>query len=53
MIKIEVNNVEQLLKQLTALSQGVVYKAPLMRQIAGTMQTAVECNFAAGGRRNG
>lgn len=50
MIKIEVKNVEQLINQLTSLRQGVVYKAPLMRQIAGTMQTAVDRNFAAGGR---
>lgn len=50
MIKIEVKNVEQLINQLTSLRQGVVYKAPLMRQIAGTMQTAVDLNFAAGGR---
>lgn len=50
MIKIEVNNAEQLINQLSQLKDGIVYKAPLMRQLAGTMKTAVDRNFAAGGR---
>ncbi|MFC0309465.1 phage virion morphogenesis protein [Gallibacterium trehalosifermentans] len=50
MIKIKVNDAEQLINQFSQLENAIVNKAPLMQQLAGTMQTAVDRNFAAGGR---
>lgn len=50
MIEIEINNAAEVAAMLERLAQGVRYNAPLMRTIAGTMQSAVDQNFAAGGR---
>ncbi|MEE6042739.1 phage virion morphogenesis protein, partial [Avibacterium paragallinarum] len=50
MIEIKINNEKEVFELLERLSQGVRYNAPLMRTIAGTMQSAVDQNFQAGGR---
>lgn len=50
MIEIKINNEKEVFELLARLSQGVRYNAPLMRTIAGTMQSAVDQNFQVGGR---
>lgn len=50
MIEIKINNEKDVLALLEQVAQGIRYNAPLMRTIAGTMQSAVDQNFASGGR---
>lgn len=50
MIEIKINNEKEVLDVLARLAEGIRYRAPLMRTIAGTMQSAVDQNFEAGGR---
>ncbi|MCK3654906.1 virion morphogenesis protein [Pasteurellaceae bacterium Macca] len=50
MIEIKVNNLEQLTARLDKLSEGAENLTPLMKKFSGTMQTAVDKNFEAGGR---
>ena len=50
MIEITLNNQQQIIDMLAALERGVTYRVPLMRRLAGTMQSAVDQNFAEGGR---
>ena len=50
MIEIKINNADEIIAQLEKLAQGVENRAPLMRNISGTMYSAVMQNFADGGR---
>lgn len=50
MIEIKINNENEVSALLEALSNGVRYRAPLMRTLANTMRSAVDQNFEAGGR---
>lgn len=50
MIYVKINNEKELIHALSKLAQHVKYNVPLMRTIAGTMQSAVDQNFEAGGR---
>lgn len=50
MIEIEVNNAQQIGAILDKLAHAAQDRAPLMRSIAGTMESAVLQNFEAGGR---
>ena len=50
MIEIEVNNAQQVGAILDKLANAAQDRAPLMRSIAGTMESAVLQNFDAGGR---
>lgn len=50
MIEVKINNEKELIHALSQLAQHVKYNVPLMRTIAGTMQSAVDQNFEAGGR---
>ena len=50
MIDIEINNAQEVTALLERLAQSTAYRAPLMRSIAGTMESAVLQNFDVGGR---
>lgn len=50
MIEIEVNNAQQVGAILDKLANVAQDRAPLMRSIAGTMESAVLQNFDVGGR---
>lgn len=50
MIEIEVNNAQQIGAILDKLAHAAQNRAPLMRSIAGTMESAVLQNFDVGGR---
>lgn len=50
MIEIELTNSEQITQALEKLASAVKRRTPLMRNIAGTMESAVLQNFEAGGR---
>lgn len=50
MIEIEVNNAQQVGAILDKLANAAQDRAPLMRSIAGTMESAVLQNFDVGGR---
>jgi phage virion morphogenesis protein len=50
MIEIEVNNAQQVGAILDKLANAAQDRTPLMRSIAGTMESAVLQNFDAGGR---
>lgn len=50
MIDIEINNAQEVAIVLERLSQATTHRTPLMRSIAGTMESAVLQNFDVGGR---
>ncbi|OOF45620.1 phage virion morphogenesis protein [Rodentibacter trehalosifermentans] len=50
MIEIKINNEKEVVALLERVAEGIRYNVPLMRTIAGTMQSAVDQNFEAGGR---
>lgn len=50
MIEIEINNAQQIASILDKLANAAQDRTPLMRSIAGTMESAVLQNFDAGGR---
>ena len=50
MIEIEINNAQEVAIVLERLSQATTHRTPLMRSIAGTMESAVLQNFEVGGR---
>lgn len=50
MIEIEINNAQEVAVLLERLAQVTAHRAPLMRSIAGTMESAVLQNFDVGGR---
>lgn len=50
MIEIEINNAQQIASILNNLANAAQDRAPLMRSIAGTMESAVLQNFDVGGR---
>lgn len=50
MIDIEINNAQEVTALLERLAQSMAHRAPLMRSIAGTMESAVLQNFDVGGR---
>lgn len=50
MIEIEINNAQQIASTLDKLANAAQDRAPLMRSIAGTMESAVLQNFDVGGR---
>ncbi|MCK9059146.1 phage virion morphogenesis protein [Haemophilus influenzae] len=50
MIEIEINNAQEIASALERLAQATAHRAPLMRSIAGTMESAVAQNFEVGGR---
>ena len=50
MIEIEINNAQEVAALLERLAQATAHRAPLMRSIAGTMDSAVLQNFDVGGR---
>lgn len=50
MIEIEINNVQQIASILDKLANAAQDRTPLMRSIAGTMESAVLQNFDIGGR---
>ncbi|STO93739.1 phage virion morphogenesis (tail completion) protein [Haemophilus pittmaniae] len=50
MIEIEINNAQQIASILNKLANAAQDRTPLMRSIAGTMESAVLQNFDAGGR---
>ena len=50
MIEIEINNAQEVAALLERLAQATAHRAPLMRSIAGTMESAVLQNFEVGGR---
>lgn len=50
MIEIEINNARQIAAILDRLANSTQDRTPLMRSIAGTMESAVLQNFDAGGR---
>ena len=50
MIEIEINNAQEITSALERLAQANAHRAPLMRSIAGTMESAVLQNFDVGGR---
>ncbi len=50
MIEIEVTNPEQITEVLEKIADGIKHRTTLMRNIAGTMESAVLQNFEAGGR---
>lgn len=50
MIEIEINNAQEVTALLERLAQATAHRAPLMRSIAGTMESAVLQNFDVGGR---
>ena len=50
MIEIEINNAQQITSILNKLANAAQDRTPLMRSIAGTMESAVLQNFDVGGR---
>lgn len=50
MIEIEINNARQIAAILERLANATQDRTPLMRSIAGTMESAVLQNFEVGGR---
>lgn len=50
MIEIAINNADQVLALLNKVADKTEHRAPLMRALAGTMESAVLQNFEAGGR---
>ena len=50
MIDIEINNAQEIASALERLAQATAHRAPLMRSIAGTMESAGLQNFDVGGR---
>lgn len=50
MIEIEINNAQQIAFILNKLANAAQDRTPLMRSIAGTMESAVLQNFDVGGR---
>ena len=50
MIEIEINNAQQIASILNKLANTAQDRTPLMRSIAGTMESAVLQNFDVGGR---
>lgn len=50
MIEIEINNAQEVAIVLEQLAQATTHRTPLMRSIAGTMESAVLQNFDVGGR---
>lgn len=50
MIEIEINNATEVAAMLERIAQATSHRAPLMRSIAGTMESAVLQNFDVGGR---
>ena len=50
MIEIEINNARQIAAILDRLANATQDRTPLMRSIAGTMESAVLQNFEVGGR---
>lgn len=50
MIEIELTNSEQITQVLEKIADAIKHRTPLMRNIAGTMESAVLQNFEAGGR---
>lgn len=50
MIEIEINNAAEVAAILERIAQATSHRAPLMRSIAGTMESAVLQNFDVGGR---
>nr|DAN47778.1 MAG TPA: virion morphogenesis protein [Caudoviricetes sp.] len=50
MIEIEINNAQQIAYILNKLANAAQDRTPLMRSIAGTMESAVLQNFDVGGR---
>ena len=50
MIEIEINNAQEVAIVLERLAQTTAHRTPLMRNIAGTMESAVLQNFDVGGR---
>lgn len=50
MIEIEINNAQQIASILNKLANSAQDRTPLMRSIAGTMESAVLQNFDVGGR---
>lgn len=50
MIDIEINNAQEVTALLKRLAQATAHRAPLMRSIVGTMESAVTQNFEVGGR---
>lgn len=50
MIEIEINNAQQIASILNKLVNAAQDRTPLMRSIAGTMESAVLQNFDVGGR---
>lgn len=50
MIEIEINNAQEVAIVLERLAQATTHRPPLMRSIAGTMESAVLQNFDVGGR---
>lgn len=50
MIEIEISNAEQVSSALKKVATATKHRTPLMRNIAGTMESAVLQNFEAGGR---
>ena len=49
-IEIKISNENEVIAQIERLIDGVTNRAPLMRNISGTMYSAVMQNFDAGGR---
>lgn len=50
MIEIELTSTENVVEVLRKLNKGIKRRKPLMRAIAGTMESAVLQNFESGGR---
>ena len=50
MIEIEINNAQEVAIVLERLAQATTHRTPLMRSIAGTMESAVLQNFDVRGR---
>ena len=50
MIEIEINNAQEVAIVLERLARATAHRTPLMRSIAGTMESAVLQNFDVGGR---
>lgn len=50
MIEIEINNATEVAAMLERIAQSTSHRTPLMRSIAGTMESAVLQNFDVGGR---
>lgn len=50
MIEIKVNNADEISQALKNLAKGLRFRKSLMNTLAGTMQSAVDQNFAEGGR---